>query len=144
MSFPQVVVLLSAVPFAGVGLAFLVSPDSMAALIGLSLPDATAQADIRAVYGGLQLGCAGFLVYCAVGSSFVRPGLVAQLTLYSGLFLARLYSYAVSGLPSSIGYALHAGEAIGVVFGVAAWLALNRSSASAAQQGVTADVAQRP
>ncbi len=80
VSFPRVVVLLSAVPFAGIGLAFLVSPEGMVALIGLSLRDATAQADIRAVYGGLQLGRAGFLAYCVFYSSFVRPGLVAQIT----------------------------------------------------------------
>ena len=70
-------------------------------------------------------------------ASSVRPSCdqdsLLRLPLYSGLVLARLYSYAASGLPSSLGYALHVGEAIGVVLGVAAWLALNRSSASAAQ-----------
>jgi hypothetical protein len=128
MSFPRIVLLLSSLPFAGIGVAFLVAPQTMGQLVGVHLADATAIADARAVYGGLQLGCAAFLAYASSQTSWLRPGLALQVATFGGLFGARLVSYAVSGLPSALGYLLHAGEALGLFIGLAAWIHLGRSS----------------
>lgn len=128
MAFARAVLALSAVPFAVIGLAFLVQPVPMAQLVGLEMTNATADADVRAVYGGLQLGCAFLLASAAYQARWVRPGLVAQLALYGSLGSARFISYALVGLPSPLGLALHFGELVGVVCGALAWRAAGRQS----------------
>jgi hypothetical protein len=99
----------------------------MGALVDIGVTGPTAEADVRAVYGGLQLGCAAFLALSATRESWLRPGLAAQLSLYGGLASSRLLSYGLAGLPSALGLALHAGELAGVLFGALAWLSLRRS-----------------
>ncbi len=131
VTFARVVLLLSALPFGGIGVAFLVAPEALAARVGLALDGGgTSFADLRAVYGGLQLSCALALGAAARNPAWVAPGLGLQVLLYGGLFLARLYSYAVSGLPDGLGYALHAGEAVGVLAGVVAILRLRHGGRS--------------
>lgn len=126
MRLARIVLALSALPFAGIGVAFLVQPKAMALLVGVEVTDATADADVRAVYGGLQLGCALLLAGAATRPAWVHPGLVAQIVLYGGLAAARFVSYAVVGLPSALGLALHLGEIVGWICGVAAWQAVRR------------------
>ena len=124
MSLPRVVLLGSALPFAAIGLAFLLAPGQMAGFVGVSLAGATADADVRAVYGGLQLGCAAVLVTAASRPHWWRPGVAAQLALYGGLAGARFVSLPIAGVPSALGLALHAGELLGVVAGWWAWRSL--------------------
>ncbi len=119
--FARVVLALSAVPFFCVGIAFTLCPVAMSDLVGVSLADATAIADVRAVYGGLQLGCALFLGLAAAFAEWSRAGLAAQLALYGGLAGARFLSYLATGLPSLLGLALHGGELVGFALGVFAW-----------------------
>lgn len=128
MRFARVILALSAIPFALIGVAFTLFPVEMGAVVGVSLADATAIADVRAVYGGLQLGCALFLGLAAANTEWTRAGLAAQLALYGGLALARVYSYAAAGMPSALGLALHAGEIAGLVFGGLAWTKLTKHS----------------
>ena len=130
MKLARIVLLLSALPFAGVGLAFLLQPAGMGSLVGLSLESPTADADVRAVYGGLQLGCALVLAWAAASPQRVRAGLLALMALYGGLAGARLLSYAVVGLPSSLGIALHLGEIVALACGALAWARLARDGAA--------------
>lgn len=123
MSFARLVLGLAALPFLGIGFAFLLAPAALAARVDVALGSATADHDVRAVYGGLQLGCAALLAWGAARPERVRFALAAQLLLYGGLAGARLVAWAAVGAPGSFGLALHAGEALG--FG-AAWLALRR------------------
>jgi hypothetical protein len=123
VSFARVVLALSALPFAGIGVAFLVAPVALAAHVDLSLGSATADHDVRAVYGGLQLGCATLLAWGAAQPERVRFALVAQLLLYGGLAAARGVAWSVAGPPGPFGAALHVGETFGFL---AAWLALRR------------------
>lgn len=115
------VLVASALAFAGIGLAFLIDPAAMARHVGLALEGPTADNDVRAVYGGLQLGCAAFLLLCAIRPAWHAPGLLAQLLLFGGLVTARLVSWAAVGLPSRLGLALHAAETTGLLLGGLAW-----------------------
>lgn len=124
----RAILALSALPFAAIGAAFLLAPGTMATFVDVRLASATADADVRAVYGGLQLGCALFLLWAAADPARCRAGLVAQLALYGGLALARLPSYALAGLPSPLGLALHAGELVGLALGVFAWRQLGQGA----------------
>ncbi len=125
MRLARSVLWLSALPFAGIGLAFLLAPESMASRVGFTLAGATADHDVRAVYGGLQLGCAALLLWGATRPERVRFALVAQLLLFGGLAGARALAWSFVGAPSVLGLALHAGEVAGFAAG---WFALRESS----------------
>ncbi len=120
-SLSRWVLVILALPFLGVGVAFMVAPETSAGLVGLSLADATAFADVRAVYGGLQLGCGGLLVAAAWRPDLARIGLVGAIALYGGLAFARCVSVVVSGVPSTVGLMLHAAELAGLAFALVAW-----------------------
>lgn len=127
LAFARIVLVLSAVPFAVIGAAFTLYPTRMGDLVGLSMDGSTAVADVRAVYGGLQLGCAVFLALAARNAPWCRAGLAAQLALYGGLAGARFVSYLASGLPSLLGMTLHTGELAGLALGVVAWRRCSKS-----------------
>jgi hypothetical protein len=118
--FARLVLALSGLAFAAIGVPFLLAPAATAARVDVSLAGALADNDVRAVYGGLQVGCAAFLLWCAARSERVRLGLAAQLLLFGGLFAGRVASWLAVGLPPPLGLALHAGEALGLACGLVA------------------------
>jgi len=132
MKFARLVLVLSAVPFACIGAAFLLFPAEMSSLVGVSFSGATADADIRAVYGGLQLGCAVVLLLAAANPARHRFGLLIQMILYGGLAASRFVAYAIAGLPSPLGLSLHVAELLGFATGLLAWQRLARGSERAA------------
>lgn len=90
MLFARVILVIQLLGLAGLGLACFVRPHEMANLSGMLLMAPAAATDMRAFYGGLQLGLAAF-----IGLSLSRPDLTrAALTLlvlvYSALALARI------------------------------------------------------
>jgi hypothetical protein len=115
--FARLVLWLSAVAFAAIGAAFLLAPEAMAARVGVSLAGATAANDVRAVYGGLQLGIAAFLAWCVRRPDALRAGLAAQLFTFGGLAAARFVSMLLDGQPGALGLALHAAEIAGFACG---------------------------
>lgn len=126
LTLARVVLAGSALPFAGVGLGFLIAPETMAARVDVSLASATADHDVRAVYGGLQIGCAVLLAWGAAVPARVRTGLVAQLVLYGGLVGARLVGWLATGAPGSFGLWLHGLETLGLAAGAFALYRLRR------------------
>ncbi len=123
------VLLGSALAFGGIGFAFLLAPSAMAAHVDVSLAGATADNDVRAVYGGLQLGVAAFLVISAGRPAWYRPALALQLLTFGGLALARFVSGFIVGVPAPLGLALHAAELGGFALGAVAWRQLAREAA---------------
>jgi hypothetical protein len=118
--FARLVLWLSALAFAGIGAAFLVAPEAMAGRVGVSLAGATAANDVRAVYGGLQLGVAAFLARCARRPDALETGLTVQLFTFGGLAAARFASLLLDGDPGALGLALHAAEIVGFACGAVA------------------------
>ena len=128
MQFATFVLRASALAFFGVGAAFLVAPASMAGFVGISLGDASADNDMRAVYGGLQLACGALLWTASRRIEWLRPGLFAQLVLFAGLATGRIVSWGVVGLPDALGIVLHAAELLALAAGFAAWLRMRRET----------------
>jgi hypothetical protein len=124
--FATFVLRVSAIAFAGIGAAFLLAPASMGAFVGISLAGASADNDIRAVYGGLQLGCGALLWVASSRPEWLRPGLFAQLILFAGLAAGRVVSWVAVGFPDLLGLALHAAEVLAIAAGVTALLRLRR------------------
>lgn len=89
-AFPQAVLALSALTFAGFGLAFTLLPARMAGFVDIALPSGVARTDFRATYGGFELGLAAFLVWCLADATRVRAGLVASACALAGFAVVRL------------------------------------------------------
>lgn len=120
MRLTRVVLQLASLAYAFVGISFLVAPAYMASLVDVVVASATADNDVRAVYGGVTSGLALFFWLAASRPEWFRPALAALIFTMGGLVGARFISWAVAGPPEPIGYALHLGEIIGFVAGIVA------------------------
>jgi hypothetical protein len=80
--------------FVAFGVAYLVDPHGMMELVGLQLTTATAAADVRAIYGGLQLAVGVFLLACARRDDWMLPGLLATSYVFSFVAGARIVGIA--------------------------------------------------
>lgn len=100
--FARVVLWLDALAFLGFGVAFLVAPVAMAAFVELGAESPIARVEVRAMYGGLELGIGAFLLACALRPSWTMPGLVAGTSMFAGLGGVRLLSALATGSLTSM------------------------------------------
>jgi hypothetical protein len=116
-----------ATAFLGFGLAYAIWPVAMVKDVGIRLNGMSASTDLRAVYGGMQLGIAAFLYYCASAGQRVRSGLIACLAILAGLAGTRgLLMIATTDYTSTM-WSLLAVEGIGVPTAILGLVVLNRS-----------------
>jgi hypothetical protein len=90
MLFARVVLLIQLLALAGLGLAYFVNPHEMANLSGMLLMSAAAATDVRAFYGGLQIGLAAFIGLSLSRLDLMRAALTLLVLLYSSMALARV------------------------------------------------------
>ena len=119
MRLPALSLSLAAVVFAGAGLAFLGAP-GLLVLVDLAPATPTARSDVRAVFGGLELGIGAWLALCVRQPAWHRPALVAQALAFGGLAAARLLSLIVDGVPRAVTFALWAPELSGLALALLA------------------------
>jgi hypothetical protein len=93
------VLVIAGLGFLGFGIAFLCWPDALLTGIGIQATSAQASVEIRAMYGGLELGLGIFLL-CCIAPIRQRTGLWLTLASYGALGLARLASMLVLGASS--------------------------------------------
>src|SRR4051794_5788336 len=106
----KAVLFLDVAVFLGIGLAFLMAPTRMAGLVGIALPCPTAITDLRATYGGLEIGIAGFLAYCARSPNMARIGITFALLSLTGLAATRVLGMLLNRGASRILWALLTAE----------------------------------
>jgi hypothetical protein len=90
MLFARVVLVIQLLALGGLGLSYFVRPHEMANLSGMLLMSAAAATDVRAYYGGLQLGLAAFIGMALTRLELTRTALTLLVLLYSALALARI------------------------------------------------------
>ena len=90
MLFARVVLAIQLLALAGLGLAYFVRPHEMANLSGMLLMAPAAATDMRAYYGGLQIGLAAFIGLALARLDLTRAALTLLVLLYSSLALARI------------------------------------------------------
>lgn len=90
MLLARVVLLIQLLALAGLGLAYFVQPHEMTNLSGMLLMSPAAATDVRAYYGGLQLGLAAFIGLSLSRLELTRAALILLVLLYSALALARI------------------------------------------------------
>jgi hypothetical protein len=94
MSLDLIALWLGALSFAFFGVWLLVRPSALRA-VGVVAENADGRAELRAMYGGAELGIAAFLGLCLLRPDFTEPGLWLQLLALGGLALGRLIGISV-------------------------------------------------
>ena len=121
---------LTATAFGGFGTWLLFRPDALS-MVDVELPTATARAEIRAFYGGLELGIACFFAAAATRPAWFRPALVLQSAALGGSALGRVFSMRTDPPVERAIPMLAALEAAGAVTGLAVLAASGRGARSA-------------
>jgi hypothetical protein len=123
--FTRVILVLNVLLFLGFGLAFLVGPVRMTQTPGVQLPSPTAISDVRAIYGGMELGFAAFLAYCVYRRE-TSTGLLAATLVLAGTAFGRAVGLIVDGY-TPVTLRLLFAEGFGAVAdAVVLWLARSR------------------
>jgi len=97
MKLARFLVCASALIFILVGAGFLLIPSQYANVLEISLPTAMARTEVRATYGGLELGFGVFLTLCVVRREWIRPGLWALALATGGFATGRLIGFLAEG-----------------------------------------------
>ena len=102
------------------GLLLFADPTLLGRLVGLTFVDANAPVEIRAFYGGLELGLAGFFVLASRRAVWLEPALVAFALAFGAAGAARLAGIAQFGFTGPSQPVVAAIELAGAV--LALWL----------------------
>ena len=95
----------TALAFAGIGAWALASPEGALGAVGVAAASADGVVELRAMYGGLELGMAAFLAWCAVSPARVRTGLAATCSTVGGLGAVRALGLALDRPDNPLLYA---------------------------------------
>ncbi len=90
------VLVLAGLGFLGFGLAIVAAPAAVLEPVGIS-GSAAGLVELRAFYGGLELGLAAFLLACAARPDWREPGLWLVALSNGGIAATRLLGIGLSG-----------------------------------------------
>lgn len=110
---------LTALAFLGFGGWLLVQPEGLE-MLGLALTTAAAVTEVRAFYGGLELGCGLFFALAVTRPAWHRPALVLQATSLGLTATARGLGIVVDGTRQGLVFGLLSAEAVAAALAV--WL----------------------
>jgi hypothetical protein len=103
------------------GIAFLYDPVQLTRLLAAPRGPATLQAEIQAMYGGLELGIGVFFLVAAARSRWVRPALAVQVAVFSGLALGRIVGMVTRDVAGGLFVASLVLELVGALIGLIAF-----------------------
>jgi len=107
----QSLIIIAALIFTGLGVWFLITPTALAG-IGIEATSASARTDIRATYGGFELGVAAFLFWCAYREDWHFMGLIAATLFAAGFGVGRATGILLEGGATAFMWALLAVEVV--------------------------------
>ena len=115
----RAILLALAAGYVAFGAAFLLAPAKLASYVDIGVSSRIALIELRAFYGGIELGLGCFLAIAAARKEWHAPGLLAALLSLLGIAAARVYGISLEGSASFLIYAFLAIEVAGVF--AAAW-----------------------
>ena len=113
MNLARILLLLGALVFIFIGVVFLAAPVEWGRVVQIELPTPMARTDLRATYGGFDLGFGIFLGLCAFRREWHRPGLAAAAIALAGFGLARSFGMLMEGTASPLMMSLAVAELSG-------------------------------
>ncbi|MGM0575344.1 MAG: DUF4345 domain-containing protein [Myxococcota bacterium] len=123
----RVAVGVAALIFGGFGAFFLGWPTEMANQVQITADTPATRTEIRAMYGGLQVGFATFLLLCVVLRRWLVAGLVAIGLVCAGLAAGRVLGVVLDEPDNPVIWMLLAAESAGaIVVAVVLWVARRR------------------
>jgi hypothetical protein len=123
----RVVLTIAGILWIAFGAAGLLAPAAVVGGVGIDLGSGDALADVRATYGGAQIGIGLFFLYCSRAGARVGPGLIALALIAAGFGLARSAGIVLDGARGGLTFFALATEITAVVLALAS---LSRASAS--------------
>lgn len=137
----RIIVGLNFVACLAFGVASWLAPARVARVVEIALGSATALADFRAMYGGLCLAIAAFLLRGLRSPNWLGPSLYLTASMCAGLASGRIYSSIVDGVPSGVLLGALATEVISLVWSVIAYRQLRAHDQPADDTGQLAQLA---
>lgn len=125
----KIFLILTGALFLGFGAYYMVTPEVLAEMAGVTATSATGVVELQAMYGGLQIAVGVIALLAAFSAVWQRAGLLAVLIVYAGLGLVRLASAAVASEFSN--YVVTA-VAFELICAAIAWLLWRREARSPA------------
>ncbi len=135
---PRAVLLALSAAFVAFGVAFLLAPTKLAAFAGITAAGKLGSIELRAFYGGIEIGLGIFLAVTAMRREWQLPGLLCALLSLLGVAAARIYGMTVEGWPGATVLLFLAIELAGVV---AAGFGLMRMKKSPGEATLEHDIA---
>lgn len=126
---PKVAVWINAVVFLGLGVWLMVDPVGGLSGVEVTVRNAAGATELRAMYGGLELGLGVFGVLAARRPAWTEPALWAFTLAVGGLGAVRGLSSLLTDGHSPMLWKLFATEAVGTAMNVAALRQATRASA---------------
>lgn len=128
MNLPRLSLYVVAVVFLGLGAMSLVAPTNLTALVEIAMPTRIAVMEVRGVYGGFFFGTGFSFLLFARHEAWLRPGLVAQASIFGGFVLGRTLGIVIGGAPNPFIATLLVGEIVGLVVALVLLRQLSRSA----------------
>lgn len=127
----KAVLIVAGLMYLGFGLAFLLAPAELGGWVHLGAEHPVARTELRAFYGGLEIGLAAFLLLCARRPRWIAPGLLASALAFGCTAAARVVGMALDGSTGTLVIGILLVEA---AFAVASAVALARPRPRTAQE----------
>jgi len=115
-----VLVIVAVIAYVGIGVWALVDPVGALSGVGVTTAGQEGVIELRAMYGGLQLGMGAFLMWC-LRTGRAHVALVAGTLTIGCLGLVRALGWVAAGLPWSMHAVLVTVELTGGLAGVVVW-----------------------
>ena len=98
MQLARITLWLAGLSFLGFGLAFLIAPLQTLASTGIQLSGALAAAELRAFYGGLELGLGVLILAADLRPEARRYGLILTAAAFGSIGIARAVAMLIGGV----------------------------------------------
>lgn len=132
--FPLLVLTLDSLIFLTTGSVFLFMPMRPLGVLGIESLPPEALTDIRAVYGGIELGIAAYLFSRLARMKNLHEPLLLATLIFGAMVVTRIYGIAADGSAVTITIVLLTIELLGaIISGAAWWQAVKQKKAAASK-----------